>query len=73
MNKKCLIYDIRFDKKANALTATLFIESPRELLVNVPYKELMLRVRNEGYEIADSSIVSNSLFEVIQKHLLKEG
>ena len=70
MNEDCVIYGIQYDKKKKTLVGTLFIAEPRELLVDVPYKEIFHAVRQRGLNVKDDGVVRDSLYEIIEKELL---
>lgn len=68
--RECVIYGIKYDKKKRKLVCTFFCAEPRELLVDIPFKEAMLKVRNERYDLKDTGIVWQALYGVIEEHLL---
>ena len=70
MGKSCVIYGIKYDKRAKTLVGTLFIPEPRELLVDIPYKEIYNKVKMQGLDVTDHGIVRDSLFKIIEDHLL---
>ena len=70
MSIECVIYGIKFDKKKKSLVGTLFIPEPRELMTDIPYKEIYHQIQLRGLVVKDERIVRDSLFEIIQTHLL---
>ena len=68
--KECVITGIKYDKKKRALIASLFIETPRELINDVPHKDIMHRIRNTSLILVDEGIVRQSLYDIIEAELL---
>ena len=70
MKENCVIYGIKYDKKTKKLVGTLFIPEPRELLTDIPYKEIYNRVKQQRLVVKDDGIVRDCLYQIIEDHLL---
>jgi hypothetical protein len=68
--RECVIYGIKYDKKKRTLVCTFFCAEPRILLVDIPFKEAQLKVRNEKFDLQDVGIVWKDLYAIIEEHLL---